>query len=141
MILLLLAVFFNPAILHDHCDLVELNSFHDCNARHVFDQVIFYEWAPDDAKYHVRAWIISDDDSNAGRRPQKQYSNGLYVVRWADSGINRVVTATHYRRSWSQIDPERDNKKVLNETLRHGFAKRVAKPVVVAKEDQLTWLE
>jgi len=116
-----------PNSCSDHCDLVELNSFHDCTGRHVFDQVIFYEWAPDQSRYHVRAWIISDDDGNAGRRPAKRYRDGLYITRWNESGINRVVTATHYRRSWTQIDPERANKKLLDEQDRHQFARPAIK--------------
>jgi hypothetical protein len=107
---------------HDHCDLAELNSFHDCNGRHVYDQVIFYEWNPSLNRYHVRAWVLSDGD----KQPQRDYRTGLYVTKYTerDSNLERVITSTHYRRSWSQIDPERDNKRLLPENERHALIKR-----------------
>jgi hypothetical protein len=111
-----------PNQARDHVDLTELNSFHDCNCRHVYDQTIFYEWNPSLHRYHVRAWVLSDGD----KQPQRDYRNGLYVTKYTerDSAIERVITSTHYRRSWSQIDPERDNKRLLPENERHALTKR-----------------
>ena len=132
---------FSSMELRDHCELVELNSFHDCNARHVFDQVIFYEWAPDQARYHVRAWCISEDRDFVSRRPAKRYSDGLHVVQWQDNGVDRVITADHYRRSASQIDPERANKKLLDESLRYGFTKRTIEKVESIADEDSSCLE
>jgi hypothetical protein len=106
----------------DHCDLVEHNSFYDCFGRHVYDQTIFYEWNPSLHRYHVRAWVLSDGD----KQPQRDYRNGLWITKYTerDSAIERTITSTHYRRSYSQVDPERDNKRLLPEHERHALIKR-----------------
>lgn len=131
MIFALLFILGFQSTTHDHVDLVELNSFHDCNARHVYDQTIFYEWNPSLHRYHVRAWVLSDGD----KQPQRDYRTGLWITKYTerDSAIERVITSTHYRRSYSQIDPERDNKKLLDERERHALTKRL--PVTSIPDD------
>lgn len=128
LILILLSVVKTDLTTRDDCDLIELNSFFDCNARHVYDQVIFYEWSPSLDRYHVRAWVLSDND----KQPQRDYRTGLFVVRYTDrdSNISRAVVSPHYRRSFTQIDPERANKRLLEESERHGLVKRLPpKPI------------
>lgn len=123
LILIILSVIKADLTARDDCDLVELNSFFDCNARHVYDQIIFYEWSPSLNRYHVRAWVLSEGD----KQPTKRYSDDKYIVRYTDrdSNLPRVIVSPHYRRSWTQIDPERANKKLLDESERHGFVKRL----------------
>jgi len=122
----------------EHVDLIELNHFHDCLGRHVYDQVIFYEWAPDASRYHVRAWCLIEDKDLVNRRPTKRYSDNLYEVQWQDRDQNllRIITGTHYRESWTQIDPERANKKLLDERERTVLIRRsVNKQEKVAETD------
>jgi hypothetical protein len=128
MIFALLLILGSQSTTHDHCDLTELNSFHDCNGRFVYDQTIFYEWNPSLHRYHVRAWVLSDGD----KQPQRDYRTGLYVTHWQDRDQNvmRTITATHYRQSWTQVDPERANKKILDERDRLQLTKRSAKQEV-----------
>jgi hypothetical protein len=125
-----------PNQARDHVDLAELNSFHDCNGRHVYDQVIFYEWSPSLHRYHVRAWVLSDGD----KQPQRDYRTGLYVTKYTerDSNLSRTVTATHFRRSWTQTDPERENKRLLPEHERHSLTKRLP---ITPITDELPMLE
>jgi hypothetical protein len=106
-------------------DMIELNHFHDVLGRHVYDQVIFYDWSPERQEFHVRAWMLVDDREQS-RRPGKNYSSGRYVVRWFDheQKFNRCITASAYRESWTQIDPERANKKLLDERQRVLLIKR-----------------
>ena len=131
MIFALLFILGSQSTTHDHCDLAELNSFHDCNGRHVYDQVIFYEWSPSLHRYHVRAWVLCDGD----KQPQRDYRTGLWITKYTDrdSNLSRTVTSTHYRRSWSQIDPERDNKRLLPENERHALIKRL--PITPIPDD------
>ena len=42
----------------DEVDLVEINHFFDEQGRLVFDQVIFYDWCPEDSRYQVRDWRL-----------------------------------------------------------------------------------
>jgi hypothetical protein len=110
----------------EEVDLIELNHFHDCLGRHVYDQVIFYEWSHELQRYHVRAWCLVEDRELLSRRPAKSYSDNRYYVRWhdRDQQLQRHITSKHYRESWTQIDPERANKKLLDERLRTSLVKR-----------------
>jgi hypothetical protein len=129
---------------HDHVDLVELNSFHDCLGRHVYDQIIFWEWRPDLNRYHVRAWCLVDDRDLIDRRPTKRHSDGLWVTQWQDrdASLMRTITATHYRHSYSQVDPERENKKLLDERDRLQLTKRsVTNPIEPIPDDTPMLLE
>jgi hypothetical protein len=119
---------------YDHCDLVELNHFHDFQGRNVYDQVIFYEWSPEHSRYHVRSWMIVEDSS---RLPKRNYSDGSYRTCYTDrdSKIDRVISSQHFRESWTQNDPERDNKRLLDERLRHSLIKRLSPKPSVSQLD------
>jgi hypothetical protein len=111
-------------------DLIELHHFHDFRGRNVYDQVIFYEWSSEHSRYHVRSWVIVEDSQ---RLPRKRYSDGLHVVKYPDreQKLERVVVSQHFRETWSQTDPERDNKKIFDERLRHKLIQRIEpKPIV-----------
>lgn len=99
-------------------DLIELNHFYDDLGRHAYDQVIFYEWSPDYRRFHVIAWCLVEND--LGRMPTRNPQNGQYVVRWhdRDAKVRREVRSQLYRETWSQVDPERINKKLLDEKYR-----------------------
>lgn len=111
LILIILSVIKADLTARDDCDLVELNSFFDCNARHVYDQIIFYEWSPSLDRYHVRAWVLSDND----KQPQRDYRSGLYRVLYTDrdSNLSRAVSSTHFRRSWSRSIPNGQTRSYL----------------------------
>lgn len=104
--------------IHERVDLIELNHFYDDLGRHQYDQVIFYEWSPDYCRLHVIAWCLVEED--LGRIPRQEPGSREYVVRWfdRDSKIRREVRSKLYRETWSQVDPERANKKLLDEKYR-----------------------
>jgi len=81
--------------------------------------------------------LIEDRDL-INRRPTKRYSDNLYEVQWQDRDQNllRIITGKHYRESWTQIDPERANKKLLDERQRTVLIRRsVNKQEKVAETD------
>ncbi len=108
-------------------DLIELNHFYDCHGQHQFDQVIFYEWSPDYLRFHVIAWSLVEGDLK--RLPQRLPGSGQYHVMWfdRDAKLHREVRAPLYRETWTQSDPERTNKKWIEEKDRLCLAK-VADP-------------
>lgn len=110
----------------EEVDLIELNHFHDCLGRHVYDQVIFYEWSAEFQQYHVRAWCLVEDRESANRRPTRTYTDNRYHVHWEDRDqhLSRKISSPHFRESWTQVDPERANKTLLDERLRTAFVKR-----------------
>ena len=133
----------------EQVDLIELNHFHDCLGRHVYDQVIFYEWSEQQREYLVRAWCLVEDREAANRRPSQSYSDERFYVRWydRDQNLNRCIASLYFRESWTQVDPERANKRLLDERQRTSLVKRRLDPqskaaegleqTTVASEDQL----
>lgn len=104
-------------VIREEVDLIEVNHFHDDLGRHVYDQVIFYGWSKSSGDYHVRAWCLLDDPS---RWPVKNHKSGFYHVHWfdRDNRLHREVYAKHYNETWTQVDPERVNKRLLDEKFR-----------------------
>ena len=96
----------------------KLNHFYDDLGRHAYDQVIFYEWSPDYRRFHVIAWCLVENDTS--RIPIREAGSRDYVTRWydRDSKIQREVRSKLYRETWSQVDPERANKRLIEEKYR-----------------------
>ena len=105
---------------HENVDLIELNHFHDEQGRHVYDQVIFYEYSQSTAQHLVRAWCLLEPSELISRRPTHSHHDDRYHVRWfdPDQNIRRHISSTQYRETWTQTDPERINKRVLDERNR-----------------------
>jgi hypothetical protein len=104
----------------EYVDLIELNHFYDHQGRHVYDQVIFYEQSPETGRFQVRAWCLIEDRDNLSRRPVKNVETQRYQVDWFDNDqrLVRKITSRSFRESWTQIDPERANKIILEERSR-----------------------
>ena len=104
----------------ENVDLIELNHFFDQQGRLVYDQVIFYELAPETGRFQVRAWCLVEDREYLNRRPVQDQETQLYEVNWFDTDqrLKRKITSRLYRESWTQVDPERSNKKLHDERLR-----------------------
>ena len=118
-------------------DLIELNHFYDQRGRLVYDQVIFYERAPETGRFQVRAWCLVEDRECLNRRPIRNYKTQLYQVDWFDTDqrLLRRITSRLYRESWTQIDPERANKKIHDERSRIAMIQSPKK--LLALETQL----
>lgn len=104
----------------EYVDLIELNHFFDQQGRLVYDQVVFYERAPETGRFQVRAWCLVEDREYLNRRPVKNQETELYQVDWFDTDqrLLRKITSRLYRESWTQVDPERSDKKFHDERLR-----------------------
>lgn len=109
--------------INERVDLIELNHHYDDLGRHNYDQVIFYEWCPEFKRFHVIAWCLVEDDDH--RIPVRLPGSGDYRVRWHDRDAKamRVVKASLFRETWSQVDPERANKRFLEEKYRLSLAR------------------
>jgi hypothetical protein len=132
-----------PGVAEEYVDLIELNHFYDHHGRHVYDQVIFYEQAPETGRFLVRAWCLVEDREALNRRPVKNVETQMVYVDWYDNDHRtlRKLSSHLYRESWTQIDPERANKKVYDERLRTALIqapKRTADPAsqIAARESR-----
>lgn len=114
----------------EYVDCIKLNHFYDAKGRLVYDQVVFYEWTPTTGKFQVRAWCLVEDREHLNRRPVKNEETGIYESEYADSNtrLNRRVQSRLFWESWSQSDPERENKRVFPECLRIELVKKLTFP-------------
>jgi hypothetical protein len=121
----------------EYVDLIELNHFFDAKGRIVYDQVVFHERAPETGRFQVRAWCLVEDREHLNRRPVKNEETGIYQVDWFDTDrrIQRKITSRLFRESWSQVDPERENKRVHPERLRIDLVKRLSVPAIPAEDE------
>jgi hypothetical protein len=109
----------HAGITADRVDLVELNHFYDEQGRLVFDQLIFYDWFPDDARYQVRAWRLIKSPSQV---PQRNLNGPGYHCMWQDGDLLRRVHATTMRETWTQYDPELTEREYLPKERRRDLA-------------------
>jgi len=105
-------------VVQQRVDLIELNHFIDDSGRHVFDQLIFYDWSAVHGRYHVRAWRLVKTPTQL---PVRHWNPASYRCVWHDDGVLREVWSPLYRETWSQNDPERENRKLLAEDKRPDF--------------------
>lgn len=104
----------------DRVDLIEVNHFHDDQARLVFDQVIFYEWSPAKGRHQVLAWRLL---KAPGQRPRRDYRTGDFAAMWTDGGTEREVRAVTFRETWTQHDPELVEREALAVPMRRDLSK------------------
>ncbi len=97
-------------IARETVDLMEINHFYDEHGRLVFDQVIFYDWSKDDARYMVRAWRLI---KNPAQVPQRDWKEGGYLAVWQDGELFRHVRSQSFRETWTQYDPELVEREYL----------------------------
>jgi hypothetical protein len=89
---------------------MEVNHFYDEQGRLVFDQVIFYDWAPEHSRYNVRAWRLV---KNPAQLPERDWRDGGYLAVWQDGEVLRRVRAASMRETWTQYDPELVEREYL----------------------------
>ncbi|MGN6135990.1 MAG: hypothetical protein ACTHOU_16005 [Aureliella sp.] len=125
----------NSSVLRDGVDLIELNHFYDDLGRHAYDQVIFYEWSAEYCRYHVISWCLVEDDFS--RLPIRLPGGQETIVRWYDRDAKRIreVRSSLVRETWTQTDPERENKKLLEEKDRLSLLRPPRGPALTASLD------
>ena len=84
------------------CDLVELTHFFDGEGRTVFDQVIYWNWHPEEYAYRVRAWRRLKSSQMRPRRSRA----GAWRAVWWDGERLREVRSGSFCETWTQYDPE-----------------------------------
>jgi hypothetical protein len=96
-------------VIEDRVDLIEVNHFYDADAKHVFDQIIFYDWCDSTCRFQVRAWrMVKRSSQFPGRWGDS------FRTSWVEGGETmRKVTAKAMRETWTQYDPELIERDVL----------------------------
>ncbi|XZE54787.1 hypothetical protein SH139x_000766 [Planctomycetaceae bacterium SH139] len=112
---LLLSTCVKQHAVYDKVDLIEVNHYHDESGRHVFDQLIFYDWHAGQNRFHVRAWRLIKEP---GQTPMRDHDDKVWRVIWHDAGVLRHVEASSHRETWTQFDPELANRSYLPQDQR-----------------------
>jgi hypothetical protein len=121
-------------VARESVDLIELNHFYDEHGRLVFDQVIFYDWSANDARYNVRAWRLV---KNPAQLPQRDWSSGRYSAMWQDGEQLRHIQSKSFRETWTQYDPELVEREYLPKEKRKELRMvRAARPASSAVGSQ-----
>lgn len=98
----------------DHVDAVEVNHFHNSDGDLVFSQTLFREWDFDD--HYIAAWRISTN-----RQGQQMSIGGRQQLLWAGpNGVRRVFTDRIFE-TWTQNDPEIDERNARPRAERRGL--------------------
>jgi hypothetical protein len=114
----------NPVedVVRERVDLIEVNHFYDEHGKHVFDQLIFYDWSAQQARYNIRAWRMY---KHPAQLPQRDWQHRCFVARWQDGLVLREVQAKTIRESWTQHDPELVERAYLPKEHRRELQKVV----------------
>jgi hypothetical protein len=120
--LLLSALATNPVELAvcDRVELIEVNHFYDESGKHVFDQLIFYDWCEATGRHEVRAWRLLKKPTQYPRRDEPR---GTFTALWHDGDVLRSVEARAIRETWTQHDPELSERQALPKNQRRELAK------------------
>lgn len=118
-VILLLSVSFlsSDRFVHDSVDLVEVNHFHDDQAKIIFSQLIWWEWVPWQSEYRVVDWRLIKSPHDW---PRRRWERGGWECRWFDKkdGCYRKVFAHDFRETWTQYDPELCDRNCVPQEMR-----------------------
>jgi hypothetical protein len=107
----------------DRVDLIEINHCYNEDGQLVFRQLLFWEWNELDSDYHVAAFRVLRAQTSAVRIDRQRNE---YVASWCDSGVLRQVRAPHSRETWTQYDPELEDRRIFPQEYRRGLAHETA---------------
>lgn len=104
----------------ESADLVEVNHFYDECGKHVFDQIIWYDWDAYRSRFDVIAWRLVK-----GREilPQRDHECGGWVQVWLDGTVMRRVRSASRCETWTQFDPELVERESLPKEHRRELRK------------------
>ncbi len=97
-------------------ELIELNHSFDEHGKLVFHQIIFWRWSHSAARFQVCAWRLVKQPDAQPRRT----ANG-WRYQWWEREHLRQVWAPQYRETWTQHDPEVDDREFLPKNKRAGL--------------------
>lgn len=114
-------------VLEENTSLIELNHQYNLDGTPLFDQIIFWEKLPETGKYRIRAWTMADYDKKEKRFALNiNDSDHIYTVTYFDTDerVNRKIISRLFRESFTQKDPEREDKLLYDERTRVGLRKK-----------------
>jgi hypothetical protein len=96
---------------HNHCNVYGSSEY---------SQVILWEWCPLYRRYDVVGWFMVEDK----RWSVTKYGDRSIVKLVTRDGSVLVFSTSIMRETWTQVDPERENKKLRGETQRRKLPRK-----------------
>jgi len=117
MLAVVVAVATHPVddVLRDRVDVIELNHYYNDRGQLIFDQIIFWDWCPTAGRLKVRAWRLV---KSAWHLPERDWQRGGWSALWLDGDRLRAVYAGAFRETWTQYDPEIEDRRLYDVTQR-----------------------
>jgi hypothetical protein len=93
-------------VLRDRACCLEVNVFHDSEAKPIFTQLLV--WQFHNGQHRIIDWrlIRNRGEHNTNIEVRRDYATGDYVARWDEDSGSREVRAATYRETLTQHDPE-----------------------------------
>lgn len=107
-------------IVRDRVDVIEINHFHDDEAKQVFEQLLFWDWCDRRGCLHIADWRLS----KGAIRPHYDYARGEWLATWTDGTTLREVKASGFRETWTQHDPELEDRAKWPQERRRKLSSR-----------------
>ena len=100
-LLLLFAIGGNSNEVHDHFDMLEVNHFHNQYGAPVFVQLVYWDWFPNDCRFHVQGWrMMKDafDPSDTAHRREYEARVDRWLQRISDiAERSRIRSRLEYK--------------------------------------------
>lgn len=92
--------------------MIELNHYY-LDGEHQFDQVIVYEWSAEYRRFDVRAYWLAEELVYYPRKCAEGYCTARRIEK-----TRYRVSSKLYRETWTQVDPEHEHKRLMDEECR-----------------------
>lgn len=100
----------------EKCSIIELNHRFDDAGRHCYDQYIFWEWHPSLGRHVALGFALESDKLRL-----KRLGNACdleWIVSTEKGYVTRNIKAPVFRETWTDYDPERQDKDTYPESKR-----------------------
>lgn len=124
----LLATVPHDDVQRDRACCLEVNRFHDGEGRIVFVQLLV--WELHNGTHRIVDWRLmkNRDQDRTNIEVRRDYQSGDYVARWDEDSGSREVRAGTARDTWTQFDPELEDRAKWPVDRRRKLAGRLAAP-------------
>ena len=101
--------------LRDDVQVIELNHVYNADGQHLFSQLIFWDKQTGPRSEHVVAWRLWKPSQP---QPLRDVRQGGCRLLFRDGAHLRLVRGQHFRQTWTQYDPEIEDRRYLSQYRR-----------------------
>ena len=93
-------------VIESASDVQHVNHTYDEDGKHVFTQIMYQDWR---GEYLVQDWRML---KHPAQRPVYSHQRKRWEAVWFDGQLLRKTVSPAFRESWTQHDPEVENRKL-----------------------------